>query len=100
MLRNVMTAFRASVAELTGQIQAAIEADERAAADALLHKLKGSAAALSFVDAAQDCERLRTILRAPEAGDPGEALAALLRSLRESEGLGQDAPNMLRAAAA
>jgi HPt (histidine-containing phosphotransfer) domain-containing protein len=70
------------------QIQAAVAGDERALADELLHRLKGSAATLSFAGVAQTCDRLRLIVRSDGPIDPGEALAAaLLQSLRDSEHL-------------
>ena len=85
MLGELLASFWASAADLMGRIRAAIEAEDRAAADALVHRLKGSAATLSFGAVAEACEQLRECLQAAEPLDMGEALAALLKSLRESE---------------
>jgi HPt (histidine-containing phosphotransfer) domain-containing protein len=83
MLGELLTSFWASAADLIGQIQAAITAEDRTAADELLHRLKGSAATLSFGAIAEACERLRGSVQT--SIDVGDALPDLLRSLRESE---------------
>jgi CheY-like chemotaxis protein len=98
MLQELLTSFRASAAELMAQIEAAIAGDERTAADELLHRLKGSAATLSFAGVAQACDQLRTIVRATGPIDTGEALAGLLKSLRESEDLLRPGPESAQAA--
>jgi len=85
VLGELLTSFWASAADLSGQIQAAITAGDRSAADELLHRLKGSAATLSFGGIAEACERLREPLRASGPLEAGDGLAALLRSLRESQ---------------
>jgi two-component system, sensor histidine kinase and response regulator len=100
MLQDLLASFRASAADLMEQIQITIAADERTVADELLHRLKGSAATLSFAAVAQACDRLRTIVRAAGPIDPGEALAALVRCLQESEGLLRPEREDSRAAAA
>jgi signal transduction histidine kinase/CheY-like chemotaxis protein len=100
MLQELVGSFRASAADLVEQIQMSIQADERTSADELLHRLKGSAATLSFAGVAQACDRLRTVLRSAGPVDTGDALAALLGSLRESEGLLRPDCEESRAAAA
>jgi signal transduction histidine kinase/CheY-like chemotaxis protein len=85
MLGQLLTSFRASAADLTARIRAAIEAEDRPAADQLVHRLKGSAATLSFGAVAEACEQLREHLLAPGPLDGSEGLAGLLKSLRESE---------------
>ncbi len=100
MLQELVGSFRASAADLVEQIQMSIQADERTSADELLHRLKGSAATLSFAGVAQACDRLRTVLRSAGPVDTGDALAALLGSLRESEGLLRPECEESRAAAA
>jgi HPt (histidine-containing phosphotransfer) domain-containing protein len=87
MLQELLASFRASAADLMRQIEAAVADSERTLADDLLHRLKGSAATLSFAGVAQGCDRLRLALRADGPAETGEALVALLRGLRDSEDL-------------
>jgi HPt (histidine-containing phosphotransfer) domain-containing protein len=84
---ELMKSFWASAGELIAQIEAAVGADDRAAADDLTHRLKGSAATLSFGAVAETCERLRRSLLSPDQTDAGELLSALLKTLRQSEDL-------------
>jgi PAS domain S-box-containing protein len=85
ILGELLTSFRASAADLLRRIHAAIGAQDRAAADELVHRLKGSAATLSFGCVAEACEQLRECLHAAGPLDVGDALPILLKSLRESE---------------
>jgi CheY-like chemotaxis protein len=85
VLAGLLTSFWASTVDLMTDIQAAVEADDRSATDELVHRLKGSAATLSFAGIAEACEQLRVKSQAPGPLDVGEALAALLRSMRETE---------------
>jgi PAS domain S-box-containing protein len=85
MLGELLASFWASAADLLGRIRTAIEAEDRAAADELVHRLKGSAATLSFGAVADACEQLRECLQAAPPLDVSEGLAGLLISLRESE---------------
>jgi PAS domain S-box-containing protein len=85
VLGELLTSFWASADDLIKQIRAALESDDRNAADELLHRLKGSAATLSFGAVADACEQLRECLQAAETPDLGKALAALLTCMRESE---------------
>jgi CheY-like chemotaxis protein len=98
LLQELLASFRTSAADLMAQTEAAIARDERTAADELLHRLKGSAATLSFAGVAQACDRLRRIVRSDGAMDAGDALAALLRSLQESEDLLRPEDNQAAAA--
>jgi CheY-like chemotaxis protein len=85
MLGELLTSFWASALDLMAQIEAAIGAEDRMAADELVHRLKGSAATLSFGGIARACEHLRASLQAPGPLDATDALPALLGSMRESE---------------
>ena len=85
MLGELQASFWASAADLVDRIRAAIEAEDWGAADELVHRLKGSAATLSFGAVARACEQLRERVQAAGPLDGSEALAGLLKSLRESE---------------
>ena len=85
LVGELLSSFWASAAKLIGQIQAAIDAEDRTGADEVVHRLKGSAATLSLSAIAEACEQLRLCLHNPGPLDAGQALPALLTSIRESE---------------
>jgi PAS domain S-box-containing protein len=85
ILGELLASFQASAAGLMEEIGTAIKADDRSAADELLHRLRGSAATLSFRAVADACERLRECVQSGGPPEVTEALPALLRSLRESK---------------
>jgi CheY-like chemotaxis protein len=90
ILGELLGSFWEGTGHLLRQLRAAIDGHDWPAADEVAHRLKGSAATLSFAAVAEACERLRNVLRAGATADIGPALAALLDGVRDSQAFIQD----------
>lgn len=87
ILGELLAMFRASLPQLLGDLQSALERDDPAAADSALHRLKGSAANFGFVGCQAICDEIRAQIPVRGLAAVGEALPMLRETCRETERL-------------
>jgi CheY-like chemotaxis protein len=87
ILGDLLAMFRASLPQLLGDLQSALERDDPVAADRALHRLKGSAANFGFVGCQAMCDEIRAQIPMRGLAAVGEALPMLRETCRETERL-------------
>lgn len=77
LVERVLQAFRASVARLRPQLDAARQAGDRNAIRLVVHTLKSSSASIGALSLSQLCAQIETVIRVDPTADLTAPLAAL-----------------------